>query len=682
MKDKFKLVSDFNPTGDQPQAIKLLTDGLVNGVTDQTLLGVTGSGKTFTIANVVEQINKPTLVVSHNKTLAGQLYQEFKDFFPDNAVEYFVSYYDYYQPESYLPSSDTYIEKESSVNEEIDKLRLSTTTSLLSRKDVLVVASVSCIYNIGSPKEYGDSVLLIEKGQKVVKNALIKSLLDLQYSRSDLDFQRSTFRVRGDFIEIIPSYSELAYRIEFLEDIVTNIYRFDPLTGKIFGTLSNYLLYPAKHFIANNDNFDQALKDIENDLELRLKELKDEGKALEAYRMEQRTKHDIEMIKELGYVNGIENYSRYFDGRKPGDTPFSLLDYFPKDFLLVVDESHMTIPQIRGMYNGDRSRKQTLVDYGFRLPSALDNRPLMFDEFLDKKKQTIYISATPSEYEIDKSIKSTKEAKDSLKNLDKDYVGIAEQLIRPTGIIDPPITVLKSEGQVEDLYKRINEKVALGGKILVTTLTKRMAEELSNYLLDRNVKATYLHSDIDTLQRMDILDNLRSGEIDVLVGINLLREGLDLPEVTLVAILDADKEGFLRSETALVQTMGRGARNTESEVVMYADRITGSMERAIAEVDRRRKIQTQYNIDNNIIPKTIIKTIRTRIVEQSEDPNSEGNKKNIINKDDFVLLPPTEREQIYKDIEEEMFLAADMLNFELAASLRNRLRKLKKHLKN
>ncbi|MDA1337812.1 MAG: excinuclease ABC subunit UvrB [bacterium] len=676
MSNKFKLIADFKPTGDQPDAIEKLVDGLNSNIKDQVLLGVTGSGKTFTLANVIEKVQKPTLVISHNKTLAGQLYQEFKEFFPNNAVEYFVSYYDYYQPESYLPPTDTYIAKESSINEEIDKLRLSATTSLLSRKDVIVVSSVSCIYNIGSPKEYGNSVLLINKGLNISKAALTKSILGLHYNRNDMVLERGSFRVKGDIIEIIPSYSEVAYRIEFLESTVTNIYRFDSFTGRVFESLDNYMLYPAKHFIASDESFVQALIDIENDMNLRLKELKDEGKVLEAYRLEQRTKHDLEMIKEVGYVNGIENYSRYFDGRHPGAVPYTLLDYFPKDFLLAIDESHMTLPQVRGMYNGDRSRKQTLVDYGFRLPSAMDNRPLKFDEFLDKVDKAIYISATPSEYEVEKSIKATKKVKDDGGDLKEDYVGIAEQLIRPTGIIEPIITIKPIAGQIDDLYTEIEKRVKVNEKVLITTLTKKMSEELSLFLKEKGIKAEYLHSDIDTLDRMDILDNLRKGEFDVLVGINLLREGLDLPEVSLVAILDADKEGFLRSETALVQTMGRAARNINGQVILYADVMTGSITRAVEEVTRRRQIQVEYNQKHNIIPKNIKKEIKMRIVKKKEEDKKEIK----IKSQDFKMLPPTERTEVYKSMEEEMYLAADMLNFELATEIRDKLRSLKKHL--
>jgi len=676
MSNKFKLIADFKPTGDQPDAIERLVDGLNSNVKDQVLLGVTGSGKTFTIANVIEKVQKPTLIISHNKTLAGQLYQEFKDFFPNNAVEYFVSYYDYYQPESYLPPTDTYIAKESSINEEIDKLRLSATTSLLSRKDVIVVSSVSCIYNIGSPQEYGNSVLLINKGLNISKAALTKSILGLHYNRNDMVLERGSFRVKGDIIEIIPSYSEVAYRIEFLESTVTNIYRFDSFTGRVFESLDHYMLYPAKHFIASDDSFVKALIDIENDMNLRLKELKDEGKVLEAYRLEQRTKHDLEMIKEVGYVNGIENYSRYFDGRHPGAVPYTLLDYFPKDFLLAIDESHMTLPQVIGMYNGDRSRKQTLVDYGFRLPSAMDNRPLKFDEFLDKVDKAIYISATPSEYEVEKSIKATKKVKDDGGDLKEDYLGIAEQLIRPTGIIEPIITIKPIAGQIEDLYTEIEKRVKVNEKVLITTLTKKMSEELSLFLKEKNIKAEYLHSDIDTLDRMDILDNLRKGEFDVLVGINLLREGLDLPEVSLVAILDADKEGFLRSETALVQTMGRAARNINGQVILYADVMTGSITRAVEEVTRRRQIQVEYNQKHNIIPKNIKKEIKMRIVKKKEEDKKEIK----IKSQDFKMLPPTERTEVYKSMEEEMYLAADMLNFELATEIRDKLRSLKKYL--
>lgn len=590
---KFKLKSDFKPTGDQPQAIEKLTKTIQKGSKHQVLVGVTGSGKTFTMANVIEKIQKPTLVISHNKTLAAQLYQEFRDFFPENAVSYFVSYYDYYQPEAYVPQTDTYINKESEINEEIDKLRLAATTNLLTRKDVIVVASVSCIYNIGSPVEYGKFIMELKPGVKVSQQEIMMRLTDLQYGRNDYAFERGTFRIRGENVDVFPAYADSGLRIETGEGKIKEITEFDPLTGGLLKKNVSTVIYPAKHYMTSPVTYDPIFAEIRNDLKERVGELKKMGKELEAHRLTQRTNYDLQMIRELGFVNGIENYSRYFDGRKPGEPPFSLLNYFKhcsNDFLTIVDESHITLPQIRGMYAGDRSRKQMLIDYGFRLPSALDNRPLKYDEFARRVNQLTYVSATPNEYEL---------------SLATEYDAIAEQLIRPTGLVDPKVSVRPTKGQIEDLISEILKRVSKKQRVLVTTLTKRMAEDLSTYLLERDIKVSYLHSDIITLQRQDILDKLRSGEYDVLIGINLLREGLDLPEVSLVAILDADKEGFLRSKTSLIQTMGRAARHVDAQVIMYADNVTKSMDEAIKEVERRRDIQLKYNKKHNITPKSI-----------------------------------------------------------------------------
>lgn len=664
----FYLNSEFKPTGDQPQAIDKLTAYIVSGDKFQTLLGVTGSGKTFTMANVIKNINRPTLIISHNKTLAAQLYQEFRDFFPSNAVEYFVSYYDYYQPESYLPQSDTYIEKDAQINDEIDKLRLSATTSLMTRNDVVIVASVSCIYNLGSPAEYSKCSIELKRGMKLRLQDLLVRLSQTQYMRNDLDFKRGTYRLKGEVLDIFPAYSDIPVRVEIFNEKIEKIYYFDYMNGTALkNNLGEYLIdfieiYPAKHYIAPMEDRESAMNQIRRDLEKRVAEYKSVGKNLEAYRIEQRTNYDLEMITEIGYCKGIENYSRYFDGRKPGDAPYSLLDYFPEDYLLIIDESHITIPQIRGMFNGDQARKQTLIDYGFRLPSALDNRPLNFIEFLQRTGQTVFVSATPEDYEI-----SLSEGR------------IAEQVIRPTGIIDPKIEILPSENQVKDLINKINDRTAKGERVLVTTMTKRMAEELSNYLLEKKIKAAYLHSDIDTLERTNILDDLRRGNYDVLIGINLLREGLDLPEVTLVAILDADKEGFLRSKTSLIQTMGRAARHVNGEVVMYADKVTKSMQAAIEEVERRREIQLKYNLENNITPIKISKPIRQKLIDEiiEEKLNKKPKRLKAVN---YEALPPKDLEKELKKLAQEMAYEADMLNFEKAALIRDEIKKIKKIL--
>ena len=659
---KFKLVSDFKPTGDQPQAIKKLVKGLENDYKNQVLLGVTGSGKTFTMANVIEKVQKPTLVISHNKTLAAQLYQEFRDFFPNNAVCYFVSYYDYYQPEAYIPQSDTYIEKESQVNEEIDKLRLAATTNLLTRNDVIVVASVSCIYNLGSPIEYGKYVLELKPGVKIDQKSIILRLADLQYERNDYGFNRGTFRIRGEDIDLFPAYSDYGLRIVQKKGVIAQIIEFDSLTGDTISILQGTIIYPAKHYMTDPITYKEVFPQIKKDLAQRVDELKMQGKLLEAHRLNQKTNYDLEMIQEIGFVNGIENYSRYFDGRKPGEPPYSLLNYFKEcsnDFLTIIDESHITVPQIRGMYNGDRSRKETLIEYGFRLPSALDNRPLKFEEFMRRINNAVYVSATPDEYEI---------------SLAKENDAIAEQLIRPTGLVDPKVVVKPTKGQIEDLISEIQKRVAKKQRVLVTTLTKRMAEDLSTYLQERDIKVSYLHSDIETLKRQDVLDRLRRGEYDVLVGINLLREGLDLPEVALVAIIDADKEGFLRSRTSLIQTMGRAARNLDSEVIMYADTITGSMKAAIEEVERRREIQLIYNKKHNITPKGIEKIIRTKLVEQ-EQRQEEISYLLTLSKKDVIL--PDEKEKLIKRLSKEMREAAKELDFETATILRDQVKLLK-----
>lgn len=660
----FQLTSHFKPTGDQPQAIKKLTNNLMKKVKHQVLVGVTGSGKTFTMANVIQNLERPTLVISHNKTLAAQLYQEFREFFPNNAVCYFVSYYDYYQPEAYIPQTDTYIEKEAEINEEIDKLRLATTTNLLTRKDVIVVASVSCIYNLGSPVEYGKFVLELRTGMKVELKDIMIRLTDLQYERNDYEFRRGTFRVRGNNIDLFPAYVDFGIRID-VSDKVSDMYEFDPLTGDTFKHLDATVIYPAKHYMTDPRTYNDAFARILADLDKRVTELKEQNKILEAQRLMQRTNFDIEMIREVGYVNGIENYSIYFDGRKPGEPPYTLIDYFEKatnDWLLIIDESHITLPQLRGMYNGDRSRKEMLIDYGFRLPSAKDNRPLRFDEFMAKTHQTIYVSATPNEYELSLSL----ETKD----------GIVEQLIRPTGLVDPKIIVKRAAGQIDDLMTQIQKRVEKRQRVLVTTLTKRMAEELSGYLEEKGIKVMYLHSDIATLDRQDVLDSLRIGETDVIVGINLLREGLDLPEVALVVILDADKEGFLRSRTSLIQTMGRAARNVDSEVIMYADTITKSMRSAIDEVERRREIQLSFNKKHGITPKSIKKSIRAKLVEKEKEEEKIGTIESLIQFGKKDVLLPDERKDLVKRMRKAMKEAAQHLDFETAIRLREQIKKI------
>ncbi len=659
---KFKLKSDFKPTGDQPEAIEKLTNSIEKNNKHQVLLGVTGSGKTFTMANVIQNLQRPTLIISHNKTLAGQLYQEFRDFFPENAVSYFVSYYDYYQPEAYIPQSDTYIEKEVEINEEIDKLRLAATTNLLTRKDVIVVASVSCIYNIGSPLEYGKFVMEIKPGVKIDQKSIILRLTDLQYERNDYGFNRGTFRIRGEDIDLFPAYLDNGVRFKLDNNKITSILEFDPMTGNVTKVLEGTVIYPAKHYMTNPQTYKDVFPKIKNDLAIRVSELKAGGKILEAHRIAQKTNYDLEMIQEIGYVNGIENYSRYFDGRKEGEPPYTLLNYFKEcspDWLTIIDESHITVPQIRGMYNGDRARKQTLIDYGFRLPSALDNRPLKYEEFMQRINQNVYVSATPNDYEISLSIESG---------------GISEQLVRPTGLVDPKINIRPTKGQVEDLISEIQKRVKKKERVLVTTLTKRMAEDLSSYLQERDIKVSYLHSDIETLERQDVLDRLRLGEYDVLIGINLLREGLDLPEVSLVAILDADKEGFLRSKTSLIQTMGRAARHLEAEVIMYADNVTGSMDGAIKEVERRRNIQLAYNKKHRITPKGIEKSVRAKLVEEQKE-KEEMNYLLTLSKKDVIL--PDEKERLIKNLTKEMKKAAGDLDFETATILRDQIKLLK-----
>jgi excinuclease ABC subunit B len=643
---KFELKAQFEPTGDQPAAIRQLTKGLHDGVKEQTLLGVTGSGKTFTMANIIQDVQRPTLILSHNKTLAAQLYNEFKNFFPNNAVHYFVSYFDYYQPEAYIARSDTYIEKDSQINEEIDRLRHAATDALLSRKDVIIVASVSCIYGIGSVEDYDGLSIHIKRGERRVRDKFLRQLTDIQYQRNDVDFHRSTFRVRGDVVDVFPASEELAYRIEFFGDEIDRITKIDPLTGEILRNLDEYKIFPGSHYVTPKEKLKLALSQIEAELTDRLEQFKSEGKLLEAQRIEQRTRFDIEMLEETGFVKGIENYSRYLTNREPGEQPATLLDYFPDDYVLMVDESHMSMPQVRGMYNGDQARKGSLVEYGFRLPSALDNRPLTFTEFEKHINQAIYVSATPAEYELSRSPEP------------------AQQVIRPTGLLDPPIEIRKTEGQIDDLLAEIRATIAKHERVLVTTLTKRMSEDLTEYLKELNIKVAYLHSDVDTLDRTDILRDLRLGVYDVLIGINLLREGLDLPEVSLVAILDADKEGFLRSEQALIQTVGRAARHVEGRVIMYADRITKSMQTTLDETTRRRKIQQDYNTKHSITPTGINKSI-----EKGMRPDLPEEAKTA--KLNLKKIPKDEYKHLIKDLSRQMDMASQNLEFEKAAELRD-----------
>ncbi len=657
--NQFKLVSKYKPTGDQPEAIARLTEGIREGRKFQTLLGVTGSGKTFTMANVIAQVNKPTLVISHNKTLAAQLYGEFKQFFPENAVEYFISYYDYYQPEAYIPQSDTYIEKDSSINEEIERLRLKATASVMSRRDVIIVASVSCIYGIGSPQDYQDMVCLIKKGERINRYELFGKLINIHYSRNDMSPARGTFRVRGDVIEIYPAYEKYAVRIDTFGDEVEEIVYLDSTTGEILEEVDQVVIYPASHFVTTEDKLKRAIESIRLELEERLEELRRQGKLLEAQRLEQRTNFDIEMMQEIGYCNGIENYSRHLSGRKPGEPPYTLIDFFPDDFLCIIDESHQTIPQLNAMYNGDYSRKKTLVEYGFRLPSALDNRPLKFDEFMAKMNQVIFVSATPSEFEIKLSGGE-----------------VVEQVIRPTGLIDPEIEVRPTKGQIDDLLEEIRQRVERKERVLVLTLTKRMAEDLTDYLQNLNIRAKYLHSEIDSLERVDILRDLRLAEFDVLIGINLLREGLDLPEVSLVAILDADKEGFLRSEVALLQIAGRAARNVGGKVIFYADTITRSMRKTIEETNRRRARQLEYNRQHGITPKTIYKTV-DEIMRTTSVADMRGRYKTKKTAREFEYMDRMTGQELIKQLEEEMQKAAENLEFEKAAQLRDEIKRLK-----
>ncbi len=650
--DKFELVSLYQPTGDQPEAIEKLTEGVLDGIRTQVLVGVTGSGKTFTMANIIKNVNRPTLVIAHNKTLAAQLCNEFREFFPHNRVEYFVSYYDYYQPESYIPSTDTYIEKDMSVNDEIDKLRNSATASLGERSDTLVVASVSCIYGLGAPEEYFRLSLSLRPGDQISRDELIRRLIELQYTRKDIDFSRSSFRVRGDVVEIFPAgASEIAIRVEFFGDEIDRLCEEEAVTGKITAELKHAAIFPASHYAVGSQKLMSAIEEIERDLKTEVKAFQDEGKLLEAQRLEQRTQYDIEMMREVGYCSGVENYSRYFDGRKPGEPSFTLLDYFPKNFLVFIDESHMTIPQIRAMYHGDLSRKTNLVNYGFRMRSAYDNRPLTFEEFDERVPQLICVSATPAEYEL------------------KEAGQIVEQIIRPTGLLDPEIEVRPVKGQIDDLLGEIKKVTASGGRTLITTLTKRMAENLTDFLKESGVKVRYMHSDIDTLERIDIVNGLRSGDFDVLCGINLLREGLDMPEVKLVAILDADKEGFLRSDTSLIQTIGRAARNAEGRVIMYADTITGSMRRAIDETNRRRKAQKEYNDAHGIVPKTIVKEVKSTLAITQKQKKLPAEKISV--------------EEIPAEIEKLkalMKIASNQLDFEKAIEIRDTINLLKRRL--
>lgn len=675
----FELVSPFQPTGDQPQAIEKLTEGVLDGIRTQVLVGVTGSGKTFTMANIVKNVNRPTLVIAHNKTLAAQLCNEFREFFPKNRVEYFVSYYDYYQPEAYVPSSDTYIEKDSAINDNIDKLRHAATHALLTRRDVIIVASVSCIYGLGSPEYYARLIIPVEEGQSVSMESIIGRLVDIQYTRNDYDFHRGTFRVRGDVLEIIPAYEdEKALHIEFFGDEIDAIREIDPLTGEVLGRIAKTVIYPASHYVSDRDNLTRAMGDIREELRERLALFQQEGKLLEAQRLEQRTQLDLEMMEELGYCNGIENYSRHLDGRAPGQPPSTLLDYFPDDFLLFVDESHMSIPQVGAMFKGDRSRKNTLVDYGFRLPSALDNRPLQFAEFEQRIGQSIFVSATPGRWELDRSAGL-----------------VVEQVIRPTGLLDPPVEIRPVKGQMDDLLGECKARAARGERVLVTTLTKRMAEDLTEYFNEMGVSSRYLHSDIDTLERIAIIRALRAKEFDVLVGINLLREGLDIPEVSLVAILDADKEGFLRSTGALIQTFGRAARNAGGRVILYADRVTASMQAAMDETERRRNKQTAYNEEHGIVPRTVIKALENpldNLYGREEDGaatkkgrggdksrgKSSGRKKAEVQ--EASPCSPADIAKLIEELEKAMRAAAKELEFERAAELRDRVRALRERL--
>lgn len=658
---EFKLVAPYEPRGDQPAAIQRLVEGVKKKNRFQTLLGVTGSGKTFTIANVIQGVGKPVLVLAPNKTLAAQLASEFRQFFPHNAVEYFVSYYDYYQPEAYVPHLDLYIEKDASINEEIDRLRLRATSALLTRRDVIVVASVSAIYNLGSPEEYEETVVILKKGEQVDLNEVLKKLVKIKYERNDYMLSRAKFRVRGDVLEIFPAYLEEALRVEFFGDEVEAIYRIDPLTGEVKEELDVAFIYPATHFVTSEERLKRAIRSIEEELRQRVEELRRQGKLVEAQRLEMRTRYDIEMLETVGYCSGIENYSRHLTGKPPGAPPDTLLDYFPDDYLVVIDESHIAVPQLRGMYEGDRSRKETLIEYGFRLPSALDNRPLRFDEFIEKVPQVIFVSATPGPYELEVSAQ------------------VVEQIVRPTGLVDPEVVVRPKENQVDDLIAEVKKTVARGERVLVTCLTKKLAESLTEYLLENGIKARYMHSDIDTLERVEILTGLRTGEFDVLVGINLLREGLDLPEVSLVCILDADREGFLRDERSLIQTIGRAARNVSGRVIMYADELTGSMQRAIKETNRRRKIQLEYNKKHGIRPQTIRKAI-SDILELTAYREA---KKKAAEKAELVMkIPPAELEQAISALEEEMYAAAAELEFERAAALRDRIAELREELEN
>ncbi len=650
--EKFKLVSKYQPTGDQPEAIEKLVEGINRGDREQVLLGVTGSGKTFTMANVIAKVNRPTLVLAHNKTLAAQLCSEFREFFPENAVEYFVSYYDYYQPEAYIPGTDTYIEKDSAINDEIDKLRHSATCALSERNDVIIVASVSCIYSLGNPIDYRNMVISLRPGMQKERDELIHKLIDLQYERNDINFTRNKFRVRGDVVEVFPAYSgETAIRIEFFDDEIDRISEINPLTGEIKTVLGHIGIYPASHYIVPEEEKEAALQDILDEMEDRVRYFTDHKQLIEAQRIRQRTEYDVEMLREIGICKGVENYSRVLSRREPGSTPFTLLDYFPDDFLLFVDESHVTLPQVRGMLGGDRARKTNLIDFGFRLPSAFDNRPLSFDEFYAHLNQAVYVSATPGDFEKAHATQ------------------VAEQIIRPTGLIDPEIIVKPTDGQIDDLVSEINERTAKHERVLVTTLTKKMAEDLTDYLYNLGIKVKYMHFDVDTIERMRLIRELRLGEFDVLIGINLLREGLDIPEVSLVAILDADKEGFLRSETSLIQTVGRAARNAEGKVIMYADSVTPSMERAISETERRRKIQSDYNTAHGIVPKTIIKDIHD-VIEITPKQDSEKNIKQ---------MSREQREAMIKRLTVEMKQAAKLLEFEHAAEIRDRIEKLRKH---